>query len=35
MLGELLRGLPDDDARRFVDLLGELNALLAVTDESR
>jgi DNA-binding MarR family transcriptional regulator len=34
MVGRLLSGLPDDDQRRFVDLLGELNALLAVADES-
>lgn len=34
MVGELLRGLPAKDQRRFVDLLGELNALLAVADES-
>jgi DNA-binding MarR family transcriptional regulator len=34
MLGVLLRELPDEDARRFVDLLGELNALLSVADET-
>jgi DNA-binding MarR family transcriptional regulator len=34
MVGELLRGLPAADQRRFVDLLGELNELLAVADES-
>jgi DNA-binding MarR family transcriptional regulator len=32
MVGELLKGLPPDEQRRFVDLLADLNELLVATE---